>query len=132
MVTRTVAAFAIVALLGAGVAPCAGWQPTRGARADCCEKGHCPGELTNGANHLGGHSGSMTQAEADRCCATSEQKHQQGSAQFVDAAFVLLQPIDHLTTVTIDGPLPDRVVPDLIPIHPPPTPLHVLFSVFLV
>lgn len=133
MVSRLVTtAVVVIALLGAGVAPCAGWQPTPKGRADCCEKGQCPGELTNGANHPDGHSGNLTQAQADQCCATSEQKHQQGSAQFIDAAFVIAQPIESLTTVAIDGPPPDRVVPDVVPIHPPPTPLHVLFSVFLV
>jgi hypothetical protein len=133
MVSRLVAtAVVVIALLGAGVAPCAGWQSTPKDRADCCEKGQCPGEISNGASHPGGHSGNLSQAQADQCCATSEQKNQQGSAQSVNAAFVLLQPVAVPVTLPLAVPLPDRAFPDVIPIHPPPTPLHVLFSVFLV
>lgn len=128
MVARTVAALIVVALLGPSVAPCAGWQPTPEARMDCCVEGQCPDELTADA----GRSAPKSQAEADQCCATAEQKHQQGSAQSVDAAFVLLQPVAPVTTPSIDVPLPGRTLRHEAPVHPPPTPLHVLFSVFLV
>lgn len=128
MRNRAIAAFAVIALLGAGVGPCAGWQSTAQARKDCCVEGQCPDELRSGA----GHSSNPSQAEADQCCAASEQKHQQGSAQFVDAAFVLAQPVDRLAMLAVDVPALGRALPHADPIHPPPTSLHVLFSVFLV
>ena len=132
MRNRAIAAFTVIALLGAGVAPCAGWQSTAQARKDCCVEGQCPEELTSVAGHQGGHSSKPSQAEADQCCAASEQKHQQESAQFVDAAFVLVQPVDRLAMLAIDVPALGRALPHADPIHPPPTSLHVLFSVFLV
>lgn len=131
MFGRLVTACLVLSLVGAGVAPCAGWASSAQARHDCCIEGQCPDQLKTD-DHSTGHTGPVSQAQADACCAASEQKHQQESAQFVDAAFVLLQPVDGLATLAIDGAALGLALPHLDPIHPPATPLHVLFSVFLV
>jgi hypothetical protein len=128
MLSRAVAALVVFALLGPSVAPCAGWQTTPQAREDCCAEGQCPHEFTADP----GRSAQRTQAEADQCCAAAERKHQQGAAQSVDAAFVLSQAVDGLPAVAMDVPPTGRTIRRHDPVHPPPTPLHVLFSVFLV
>ena len=78
-------------------------------------------------------SGDIPQADADRCCASAEQRHQQDGAQLSAGAFVVappIQPIDspHAFIVRVPPFVDRHVFPDPIP-H---APLHVLFSVFLV
>jgi hypothetical protein len=132
MLSRVSALALILAFCGTTAAPCAGWAMSAQARRDCCVEGSCPDEVSNAPKHSGSHPGPMTQAEADRCCAASEQTHQQRASQFADSNFTLSPPVE----VTILAPfaplLADRLAPPVAPEPSPPAQLHVLFSVFLV
>jgi hypothetical protein len=133
MISRAAALAVVLALLSAGAIPCAGWESTSQARHDCCVDGKCPDEVSNTSGHSSSHPGGVTQAEADRCCATSEQTHQQRASQFADASFALIPPAE--TSTVLDSSallLPDRIARDRASAPSPPTRLHVLFSVFLV
>jgi hypothetical protein len=66
---RLSAAIVTLALATGQVGVCAGWLPTPEARMACCSDESCP-------MHKSDESGStrvLTQADADRCCAASEQ-----------------------------------------------------------
>jgi hypothetical protein len=132
MLSRAAALVLILAFGGASAAPCAGWETNAQARRDCCVDGKCPDEVSNATAHSGSHPGTMTQAEADRCCASAEQKHQQSASQFVDSSFALSPPVELAVVESIAPLFPARIGPDLTPHPSPPTRLHVLFSVFLV
>ncbi len=132
MLSRVTALAVVLTLFGAGAIPCAGWETTAQARHDCCVDGQCPDEVSNATGHSGDHAGTMTQAEADRCCATSEQKHQQRASQFAVSSFALSPPAEAAIFDSITLLLPLEIVRDLAPAPSPPTRLHVLFSVFLV
>jgi len=131
MARRLAAALVALALLGAGVVPCEGWQSTAKARHDCCVKGKCPDQIA-ADDHSGHDLGGVTQAEADQCCATSEQQNQQRSAQFAGAAFLLLPPSDSVVVAAADVTPPERTDPVALPVPLPPARLHLLYSVFLV
>jgi hypothetical protein len=131
MTSRLTAALLVFALFGVGVAPCSGWESTAKARHDCCVDGQCPDQVDTD-RHSGGHSGSVSQAEADQCCATSEQQNQQRTAQFAGPTFLLLPPVENVVVAATDITPPDRTDPATVPVPSPPTRLHLLFSVFLV
>jgi len=120
-----------VALIGVGVAPCAGWESTAKARHDCCVEGQCPGQIETDS-HSAGHSSGVSQTAADQCCATSEQQNQQRTAQFAGPMFLVLPPAESAVVTTDDLTPPERSDQDVLPIPSPPTRLHLLFSVFLV
>jgi hypothetical protein len=66
---RLTAAILTLALATGQVGVCAGWLPTPEARMACCSDESCP-------MHKSKESGStrvLTQADADSCCAASEQ-----------------------------------------------------------
>lgn len=130
LMARRMAA-ALVALAMFGVAPCAGWESTAKARHDCCVDGQCPGQV-EADGHSGNHSGGVTQALADQCCANSEQQNQQRSAQFAGATFVPLPPLESVVIAAADIQPPERIDPFAVPVPSPPARLHLLFSVFLV
>jgi len=131
MSRRLTAALLTVALIGAGVAPCAGWESTAKARHDCCVDGQCPGQIETG-RHAGAHSGGIPQAAADQCCATSEQQSQQHATQFAGPSFFLLPPAENVFVTADELKPPERPDLHVAPIPSPPTRLHLLFSVFLV
>jgi hypothetical protein len=127
MVSRAAAGLVLIAMLTAGATPCAGWQASAQARHDCCQDGMCPGSVGDDRAQ-----GEHSQATADRCCATSEEKSQRDASRSVVAFFA------------VPAPAPLDLLPRTDPIHPagPPLqampvalhapPLYVLFSVFLV
>ena len=120
MASRLTAALLVFALFGLGVSPCSGWESTAKARHDCCHR------------HSGGHSGPISQAEADQCCATSERQTQQRAAQFAGPAFLLLPLLESVVVAAADITPPDRTDPATVPVPSPQARLHLLFSVFLV
>ena len=132
MLTRVAALAAVLTLFGADAVPCAGWEATADARHDCCVEGRCPDEVSSGSAHSGSHGGPMTQADADRCCAASEQKHQQRNSQFADSSFALSPPAEAPRFDSMLAFVPARIERDPAPEPSPPTRLHVRFSVFLV
>lgn len=83
---RRLSAVLLTFALAAGQAGvCAGWARTPEARLACCaDDGACPMHRS-GSEHQGA-TRAFTQAEADRCCAASEQDN---SAPLpIDAAFM--------------------------------------------
>src|SRR5690606_24111387 len=72
--SRRLAALMLTALVGLGnAAVCAGWAPTAEARMACCSGDHpCP--MHQGQQDRSGTTATLTQTQADTCCASSEQK----------------------------------------------------------
>jgi hypothetical protein len=109
---------------------CAGWMPTPEARMACCsDDGPCPMHKSESQD---GPTTVVTQAEADRCCAASEQDDSAPSptspAFFMTlavalgpVAVLLPQPEAHASISRASVPIPTAHVPK-----------HVLLSVFLV
>jgi hypothetical protein len=131
MASRLASVVLVLALFGAGVAPCAGWESTAQSRHDCCVDGQCPDQI-EADSHSGNHPGGVTQAQADQCCANSEQQNQQRSAQFAGATFLLLPPSERVVVAAADITPPERTDPFAVPVPSPSARLHLLFSVFLV
>lgn len=69
--SRLIAAALLATWLAGPVAVCAGWHATPEARMACClEGGECAMHPSEGQDGIG--SRTVTQAEADSCCAASE------------------------------------------------------------
>lgn len=127
------ASVAVTLALGVGnPAVCGGWLPTPEARMACCTEGAgCP--MHEGRSQASGSHHSLTQAEADACCAASEGQPSSSSTPS------LVRPA--APAVLGDGtPLPPSV-PALVlsdgwrttsPLPATPVPRHLLLSVFLV
>lgn len=111
---------------------CAGWAATPQERMACCAEGGACAMHTRDT-HGAASTHSLTQVQADACCAASEREHSSPST----LTFVAV------VTVAVLGPgtvLPASV-PALVlsddwrthtPIPAPLVPKHVLLSVFLV
>ena len=121
-----------VALLAGTAGVCAGWLPTPEARMDCCvEGGTCPmhkGDVPGSAQ-----TRTMTQAQADSCCASSEG----GNSSQSSPSFVASMPQAVLGTgILLPAVAPALVLTDgwrtAAPIPTAPIPKHVLLSVYLV
>ncbi|CAN5705107.1 hypothetical protein BH24ACI4_BH24ACI4_25760 [soil metagenome] len=128
-VSRRFSAILLVLVLGFAAGPasvCAGWMATPEARMACCSEGAgCPMHPSDSD-----HSIALTQAQADRCCASSAER---------DAA-----PSTSGFTLSIGpGPAPvpfsfTEISRDrhtwraLVPIRGTHVPKHLLLSVFLV
>lgn len=122
--------FLTLALVAGQAGVCAGWMSTPEARMACCsDAGPCPmhkSESEDGSTRV------LTQAEADRCCAASEQD---------DSAPSPTGPAFSVTLAVALSPLP-ALLPQLeshasisrasVPIPPAHVPKYVLLSVFLV
>lgn len=110
---------------------CVGWLGSAEARMACCEdESQCPMHAGSG-DHRVGTTASVSQADADRCCAASENGESIPSALTAHAAVVALLPADQ--------PVPDaNVVAQLVEwLTPEPSPpdsvaRHVLLSTFLI
>lgn len=122
----------MLALIDAHAAVCAGWQPTPEARMDCCiEDCTCP--MHDSKSDSSESAKSLTQAEADSCCASSEREDSSPSNPSIVA------PISNAVlgqAVVIPAPIPSLVLSDnwrtAVPIPAAPVARHVLLSVFLV
>lgn len=131
--SRRLAALILTALVALGnAAICAGWAPTAEARMACCTGDHpCP--MHQGRGDESSMTVTLTQAQADTCCASSEQK-QSGQSNEAFAA-----PVSSavLGAGIVVPPTPPRLVltddwRTSIPSRSPPVPKHVLLSVFLI
>lgn len=127
MLNRVAAGWLIIGMLIAGAAPCAGWQASAQARHDCCTEGVCPDSVDGATDHRG-----VSQEAADRCCATSEEKNQRDRSQSAVVVFAVAAPATvgvppHAEAVHFHRP---ALHTPSVALHP--TPLYVLFSVFLV
>ena len=125
-------AIVLMLALGAGQSGlCAGWTPTPESRMACCsEGGACP--MHNADSESTGTTQAVTQAEADRCCAASEQDESAPSPTSTPLA---------VTLAVVVGPVSDllpALQPGLalwaasLPVPAGHVPKHLLLSVFLV
>jgi hypothetical protein len=111
-------------------AQCAGWQSTAEARMECCaHEEQCPMHKGTGGSVA---ERTVTQQEADTCCARSERvpSTPSSSSQIAPVTFVVVSTPPAVL-------LPDVAVlathwESSVPIAASPVPRHVLLSVFLV
>ena len=129
LILQRLLASALSVLLFAGSgAVCAGWAPTPEGRMECCVDGNCPMHRRERETD----KISVTQAQADSCCASSEDiPASEVGIRFGSMTVAL--PVDPGLLVLVAVPLPLR---DGAWHSPPvpidPVPKHVLFSVYLV
>jgi hypothetical protein len=120
-----------VALAGGNLAVCAGWMATPEARMACCSKsGACP--MRDARAHPTTPAPAVSQADADRCCASSE------PADAAPLATTILLPLSLAaasTPLTFIAP-PAIPLPGISRTLPPAPgsqlPKHLLLSVLLV
>jgi len=120
-----------LALCVGNVVVCAGWAPTPEARMACCRDGQaCP--MHKGKPH--GPVRTLTQSEADACCAASEDHQRSSPSTPTFAAAISVAVLG--TSVVMPASVPPLVRTDgwrpVSPSPPAPVPKHVLLSVFLV
>ena len=120
-----------LALMAGNVAVCAGWLPSPEARMACCTDGECP--MHKGDSHHSGSQRTLTQAQADRCCASSERENSNQSGPAFGAAITAAV---LGAGIVVPASVPALVLSDAwrtsAPIPIAPVPRHVLLSVFLV
>jgi hypothetical protein len=120
-----------LALMAGNVAVCAGWLPSPEARMACCTDGECP--MHKGDSHHSGSQRTLTQAQADSCCASSERKNSNQSGPAFGAAITAAV---LGAGIVVPASVPALVLSDAwrtsAPIPIAPVPRHVLLSVFLV
>jgi len=132
LLRRISAVILALALLAGHAAVCAGWLATPEARMACCADGvECP--MHQGDSHRSGSGRTLTQAQADSCCAASEgQKSNQSNPSFVIAITAVVLGVG----TVLPAHVPALVLSDgwrtSAPIPVAPVPRHVLLSVFLV
>ena len=130
--SRRLLAVALTALVSAGnAAVCEGWAPTPEARMACCSDGQpCP--MHQGQAGGSSSAQTITQAQADACCASSEQD-QSGQSNQASAAPVSIAVLG--PGIVVPPALPRLVLTDGwrpgAPAPSPPVHKHVLLSVFL-
>jgi len=131
LVQRFAAVALTFALVAGNAAMCAGWKATPEARMACCADGvECP--MHKGHSHRSGSERVLTQAQADSCCASSENKNSnQSSPTFVAViTAAVLGPAN-----VLPANIPALVLSDgwrtSAPIPVAPVPKHLLLSVFL-
>lgn len=128
LMTRFVAVVVLIVLPTSAWAQCAGWQSTAEARMECCaQEEQCPMH----AGKYGTVSHTLTQQQADTCCALSERAPSTPSSS---------SQIAPITLALVSTPV--AVLPDFeplrngwqsfVPIAASPVPRHILLSVFLV
>ena len=129
--TRVVALIAVLVMGAGGRVECAGWQPAPEARMACCAEGDaCP-------MHRSGASGpdstaSVSQTEADRCCAASESDNSTPPASSL-AMTVPPAPLAAELFAFVPSPaVPRDFWRESVPLAGSQVPRHLLLSVFLI
>jgi hypothetical protein len=97
----------------------------------CADEDTCP--MHKGESHDSGHQPALSQAQADACCAASEDQRPNPSAP----SFITVISSAVLGAgVALPVPIPSLVISDawrtVAPVPIAPVPRHVLLSVFLV
>lgn len=131
--SRRLVALVLALLAAGGSGPiCAGWLPTAEARMACCVEGQeCPMHHKESGGDTS--SGAVSQAEADTCCALSEERQ---SGRDVPSAPVIVSAAVLGAGIVVRPVTPRPVRAEwLRPGSPGPSPpihTHVLHSVFLI
>jgi len=131
MLRRITAFVAALALCAGNVAVCAGWQPTPEARMACCMDGTtCPMHKSDHHDHSSSHS--VTQTQADSCCAAGAQRRDSVSAglTFAASGVIALVPVAAFTVPV--SALSSQEWRALVPLRVSSVAKHLLLSVFLV
>jgi hypothetical protein len=128
---RLVVIAAVLTLCAGNLAVCAGWQATPEARMACCRnEATCP--MHKSESQDSGTRHTVSQAQADNCCAGSERAHSTTtSSMFVPSGIVTLAPATMPVFTSPNVP----VLQDwraLVPLPVSPVPKHLLLSVLLV
>jgi len=117
-----------LALASGNMAVCAGWAATPEARMACCtDDGACPMHTSESSSNR-----SITQAEADSCCASSEgDESTQSKPTGAALSNAVLGPavILPVSAPALSLKASWRTV---VPVRSTPVPKYVLLSVFLV
>jgi hypothetical protein len=118
-------------LIVGNVAVCAGWQATPEARMECCKNGTtCPMHQSDANRSRSPHS--ITQAQADTCCAASSNRSESPTAV---SSFALVNAATLPAIVPSVVPVAAHALEEwraLVPLPVSPVPKHLLLSVFLV
>ena len=132
MSLRRLTAIAAVLTLSVGnLAVCAGWRGTPEARMACCQdESTCPMHKSDGHGSAPRHQ--LTQAQADTCCAGSEQNELTTTrTALVSSSMAALAPPTLQLVVSALVPSLDEWRA-LVPLRVSAVPKHLLLSVFLV
>jgi hypothetical protein len=134
-VVRFVQRFAAVALtlglMAGNAAICAGWLPTPEARMACCADGECP--MHKGDSHRSGSERILTQAQADRCCASSERENSnQSNPSFATAITAAVLGAGTVLPVSVPALVLSDAWRTSAPLPVASVPKRLLLSVFLV
>ena len=126
---RAIASVAALIITAGSWAECAGWQATPEARMACCVEGDaCPMHKSEGSDS----TASVSQAEADSCCAASTQDDSTPSSPNV----VPTAPLAAVPNPILLVAPPTRASLDfwraLSPLPGAQVPKHLLLSVFLI
>jgi hypothetical protein len=128
---RLYAVIVAVGLVAGQTGLCAGWLPTAEARMDCCTDGSCP--MHKGEHQPNASGRSITQTEADACCASAKEG-QSGPSAPTAASAVSIAVLGPGTLAA--APTPALVLSDSWRVHAPvpldSPPRHVLLSTFLI
>lgn len=132
LLNRLTAILLSLGLIAGNGVICQGWAATPEARMACCADGEtCP--MHKSESHTSGSGGTLTQAEADNCCAISERETSNSpTATVVNAISIAVL----RSGIVMPASVPALVLSDewrtFSPIATAPIPRHVLLSVFLV
>jgi hypothetical protein len=129
---RRISTILVALILAAGnPAMCAGWRPTQEARMACCASdGSCA--MHKAESRAARAAQPITQADADRCCAASDQDDATPTPSTM-AFVVSLAPVPSpIPVVLADAQLRADAWRTAVPITITRVPKHLLLSVFLV
>jgi hypothetical protein len=128
---RFSAVFVTLALVAGQAGVCAGWMPTPEARMRCCsDEAPCPMHKSDSEDD--GAKRVVSQAEADTCCAASENDTSAPSSSTFNLNVPLAVFPSPLHVVLPATATPTSARRTLIPLPLSHVPKHVLLSVFLV
>jgi hypothetical protein len=112
---------------------CAGWASTPAARMACCAGiTQCPMHASDG--HSSASPRTVTQDQADSCCAASERQQPQKPSGIASPIAISAAVLG--VALVVPPVPPPLVLSDgwrtILPAFTPPAPRHLLLSVFLV
>jgi hypothetical protein len=130
MSRRIAAVVAVLALCAGNLAVCAGWQATPEARMACCMSGTtCPMHKSEGHDHSS--KTSLSQTQADTCCAASAQRRDSSTAGSPFASSGAIALVEAPTLIVPTTTPIAAAWRALVPLPVSSTPKHLLLSVFL-
>jgi hypothetical protein len=130
--SKRLSAVLVTLALAAGQAGvCAGWMPSPETRMACCsDDGPCPMHKSDSENEESTRV--VSQAEADRCCAASEQDDSAQSPSNIAFSVTLAVVISPVPVLIPEPDAHAQVWRVSVPIPAAHVPKHLLLSVFLV